>query len=40
MDDDNLSKDCGLGPAGFPKDPPVRRRAWRFPLSDLFVCRH
>jgi len=33
-----LSKDCGLGPAGFPKDLPVRHRNWRFPLSDLFAC--
>ncbi len=36
-DDDELSKDCGLGPAGFPKDLPSRHRRWRFPLSDLFA---
>jgi len=35
-----MSKDCGLGPAGFPRVPPTRRRGWRFPLSGLFACRH
>ena len=33
-----MSKDCGLGPAGFPKDPPTRHRSRRFPLSDPFAC--
>jgi len=30
---DGMSKDCGLGPAGFPKGRPVRHRYWRFPFS-------
>ena len=37
VNDSRLSKDCGLGLAGFPKDPPARHRSWRFPLSDLFA---
>ena len=30
-----VGKDCGLGPAGFPKGRPVRHRNWRFPLRPL-----
>jgi hypothetical protein len=28
-----VGKDCGLGPAGFPKGRPVRHRNWRFPFA-------
>lgn len=41
VNDNKLSKDCGLGLAGFPENLPTRHRNWRFPLYDflaIFIC--
>ncbi len=37
MNDSGLGKDCDLGLAGFPKNPPTRHRNRRFPFSDFFA---